>query len=152
MNDGPLSLSHETLAGCADQRDGLGEENTHRVAEGDRLLVGPALHGHLPEGGGRQVDRGVQGQRRELLALRLLNRLRLLLGELAEAAQEILGISSERKAEAASFHEASVTVRPQALSCLCSPLRMPRITWRHVRCDQASGTRHTSMPAHSETA
>ena len=47
-----------------------------------------------------QLDGGVQGQRRELLALRLLHRLRLLLGELAQPAQEILGVAAERESEA----------------------------------------------------
>ena len=36
-------------------------------------------------------------QRRELLALRLLHALGLLLGELAQAAQELLGIAAERE-------------------------------------------------------
>ena len=58
---------------------------------------------HLRERGGRQLDRRVQRQRRELLALRLLHRLGLLLGELAQPAQEILGIAAEREA-AAAFH------------------------------------------------
>ncbi len=44
-----------------------------------------------------QLDRRVQGQRRELLALRLVHRRSLLLRELAQTAQEILGIAAERK-------------------------------------------------------
>ena len=46
-----------------------------------------------------QLDGGVQGQRRELLALRLLHRLRLLLCELAQPAQEILRVAAERESE-----------------------------------------------------
>ena len=60
-----------------------------------------------------QVDRGVQRQRRELLALRVGNGLRLLLRELAQSAQEILRIAAEREAEAAFFHTERVTVSDQ---------------------------------------
>ena len=42
-----------------------------------------------------QLDRRVQRQRRELLALGLLHRLGLLLGELAQAAEEILRVAAE---------------------------------------------------------
>jgi hypothetical protein len=97
-------LAHEALACGADERHRLGEEHAHRVAERDRLLVGAPLHLDLRERGGGQLDGGVQRQRRELLALRLLNRLRLLLGELAQAPQEIFRVAAQRKAEAASFH------------------------------------------------
>jgi hypothetical protein len=55
------------------------------------------------ESGGGQLDRGVQRQRRELLALRVRNRLRLLLGELAQSAHQFLGVAPEGKREAA-FH------------------------------------------------
>ena len=96
---------HEPLAGRAHQRDRLGEEHAHRVAEGDRLLVDRAARLHLLERGGRQLDRGVQRQRRELLALRLLDRLGLLLGELAQATEQILRIAAEGEAaETAAFH------------------------------------------------
>ena len=53
---------------------------------------------------GGQLDRGVQRQRRELLALRLLHRLGLLLGELAQPAEQVLGIAAERESESAAFH------------------------------------------------
>src|SRR5581483_11142898 len=98
------ALAHETLAGGADERDRLGEEHAHRIAQGERLLVGAALDGDLRERGGRQLDGGVQRQRGELLALRLLHRLGLLLGELAKAAQQILGVAAEGKSESAAFH------------------------------------------------
>src|SRR5262249_33273223 len=117
-----------------------------------RLRVRAALHRHLAEGRRGQVDRRVQRQRRELLALRLLHRLGLLLRELAQAAQEILGIAAEWETKAAAFPAPRVTVRSHAPSCLCSPWRMPLITWRQVRCDQAIGTRQTSIPAQSESA
>ena len=56
----------------------------------------------------RQLDRGVQGQRRELLALRLLHRFGLLLGELAQPAEQILGIAAEREASETTFHAATL--------------------------------------------
>ena len=60
---------------------------------------------HLLQRGGGQLDGGVQRQRRELLALRLLHRLGLLRRELLDPAQELLGIAAEREAEAAAtFH------------------------------------------------
>src|SRR5262245_55986382 len=101
MNDGALLFSHEALAGRAHERDRFGKEDAHRVAEGDRLLVRATLHRHLAERRRRQVDRSVQRQGRELLALSLLDRLGLLLRELAKAPQQILWIPTERKAEAA---------------------------------------------------
>ena len=52
-----------------------------------------------------ELDRGVQRQGRELLALGLLHRLGLLLGELAQSAEEILGIAAEREAERTTFHD-----------------------------------------------
>ena len=79
-------LAHEALACSAHERDRLGEEHAHRIAHGECLLVGGAACLHLRQRCCRQLDRGVQGQRRELLALRLLHRLGLLLGELAQAA------------------------------------------------------------------
>ena len=51
----------------------------------------------LRQRGGRQLDGGVERQRRELLALRLLHRLSLLFGELAQAAEKILGIPAEKR-------------------------------------------------------
>ena len=54
----------------------------------------------LRERRGAELDRRVERQGRELLALGLLHRLGLLLGELAQPAQEILGIAAEREAEA----------------------------------------------------
>ena len=92
-----VTFAHEALARRADERDRLGEEHAHRVAQGDRLLVGVPATCDLRERRRGQLDRGVQGQRRELLALRLLHRLGLLLGELAQAAQEILGVAAERE-------------------------------------------------------
>src|SRR5262245_35700870 len=62
-------LAHEALAGCAHERDGLGKEDAHRVAEGDRLLVGATGDRHLRQRRRGQLDGGVQRQRRELLAL-----------------------------------------------------------------------------------
>ena len=57
-------------------------------------------------------------QRRELLALRLLDALGLLLGELAQAAHELLGVAAERESEAA----ARLPWRPQAERSLVAPL------------------------------
>ena len=58
-----------------------------------------ARHLDLRERRRGQLDGGVQGQRRVLLALRLLHRLRLLLCELAQSAQEILRVAAERESE-----------------------------------------------------
>ena len=58
---------------------------------------------HLRERGGGELNRGVQRQRRELLALRLGDRLGLLLGKLAQPAHQVVGIAPDREAEAA-FH------------------------------------------------
>ena len=107
---GLARLAHEPLARRADERDRLGEQDAHRVAEGDRLLVRPALRLDLAQRGGGQLDRGVQRQRRELLALCLRDRLRLLLGELAQAAHQILGVTAKGKVEAA-FHRPSSLAR-----------------------------------------
>ena len=68
---------------------------------------------YLRERGGGELDRGVQRQRRELLALGLLHRLGLLLGELAQTAEQILGIAAERDAEAATFHAVTLAERQQ---------------------------------------
>ncbi len=98
-------LAHEALTGCRDERDRLGEEHAHRVAERERLRVRRAVDLHLAERRRGELDRGRQRQRRELLALRLLHRVGLLLGELAERAEEILGIATaEREEAAAAFH------------------------------------------------
>src|SRR3989442_14552853 len=113
-----LRLAHEALTRPADERDRLGEEHAHRVAESDRLPVGGPFDLQLRERRRGQLDRGVQGQRRELLALRLLHRLGLLLGELAQSAQEIFRVAAEGESEtAASFHveQASNAPPPAAL-------------------------------------
>ena len=64
-----ISLAHEALPGGRDERDRLGEEHAHRVAERGRLRVGRAFDLNAAERGGREIHRGVQGRRRELLAL-----------------------------------------------------------------------------------
>src|SRR5439155_26194106 len=91
--------------------------------EGDCLFVRRPLNVHAFQRGGRELDRRVQRQRRELLALRFLNRLGLLLGKLPQAAQEILWVSAER--EAAAFHGASVTIRLSRVPPCIRP-RLPR--------------------------
>ena len=62
---------------------------------------GPPRHLHALERGGGQVDGRVQRQRRELLALGLGDRLRLLLGELAQRAHQVVRVAPEREAETA---------------------------------------------------
>src|ERR1044072_8936254 len=111
LGGGPAPEAHrptpppQTLPRRGDQRDGSRKEDAHGISERTRLLVRPAGRAHLLQRGRGQLDCGVKGQSRELLALSLLHRLRLLLGELAQAAHQILGISAERKAKpAASFH------------------------------------------------
>ena len=111
MLDGALALAHEALASSAHERNRLGEKHAHRIAERDRLRVRRALDRHPLQRGGGEIHRSVERQRRKLLALRFLHRLGLLLGELAETTQEILGISPERKTEAATFHALRVTNR-----------------------------------------
>ena len=65
----------------------------------------PPVGLHLSERRSRQLDGRVQRQRRELLALRLLHRLRLLLGELPQPAHQVLGVAAEGESEsAAAFH------------------------------------------------
>src|SRR5439155_23158781 len=93
-----LPFAHEALAGRADERHRLGEQHAHRIAQRDRLLVRRPRGLELTECSGGELDRSVQRQGRELLALRLLHRLRLLLRKLAEAAQEIFGIAAEGEA------------------------------------------------------
>src|SRR3954454_13942547 len=101
-----LRLAQEALTRCAHERNRLREEDAHRVPQGNRLLVDAAGRLDLRERRGRQLDCGVQRQRRELLALRFLHGLGLLLRELAEPAHQILGVTPERESEAttAAFH------------------------------------------------
>src|SRR5262245_6576566 len=99
------ALAHEALAGCGDERDGLGEENAHGVTQREGLLVDAAGRLNLLERRRRQLDRGVQRERRKLLALRLLHRLGLLLGELAQTLEEILGIPAEERKAALAHAE-----------------------------------------------
>src|ERR1700751_4965361 len=94
-----LRLAHEALAGGADERHRLGEEHAHRVPQGDRLLVDPALRLDLLERRRGQLDRGVERERCELLALCLLDALGLLLRELAQPAHEIVGVAAEWESE-----------------------------------------------------
>src|SRR5437899_439601 len=102
-------LAHEPLARGAHERHRLGEEQPHGVAERDRLLVDAALRLHLGKRGGGQLDGGVERERRELLALRLLHGLGLLLGELAQTAHQVLRVAPERESEAATtFHALSL--------------------------------------------
>src|SRR5262245_5668462 len=103
-------FAHEPLARGADERHCLGEQDTHRVTERERLLVRAALRLDPRQRRGGQLVRRVQRQRGELLALGLGYRLRLLLRELAQAAHQVLGITPERKAEAALFHALTVAV------------------------------------------
>ena len=70
---------------------------------------GPPSSLHLAESGGGELNRRVERQRRELLALRLGDRLGLLLGELAQPAHQIVGIAAHREAEAA-FHAPTVAI------------------------------------------
>src|SRR4051794_1293811 len=79
-------LAHEPLTSSAHERHRLGEKDAHRVTERDCLLVDAALRLHLLQGRRGQFDRGIERERRELLPLRLLHRLGLLLGELAQSA------------------------------------------------------------------
>ena len=87
--------------------------NSTRIAS--RIAIdcssAPPVDLNLRERSRGQLDRGVQGQRRELLALRLLHRLGLLLGELAQSAQQILGIAAEREASESTFHAAKLAQR-----------------------------------------
>src|SRR3954464_11455517 len=113
-----MLLAHEALARGAHQRDGLGEEDAHRVPEGDRLLVDAALRIDLRQCRGSQLDRGVQRQGRELLPLCALYVLRLLLRELAQTAHQVLGVTPERESKAAAsatFHESRL-----AVPCTCA--------------------------------
>src|SRR4029450_6928545 len=98
------------LASWCAKRDRLGEEPAHRVPELERLLVARSGGRDLRERRVRQFHRGVEGQRRVLLALGLLHPLGLLLGELAQAPQDLLGVAAERK-EASAFHGLRVEER-----------------------------------------
>src|SRR5207249_6098474 len=119
---------HESLARSAHKRHRLREEDAHRVAERDRLLVDATLRLHLLQRGSGQLDRRVEGERRELLPLRLLNVLSLLLGELAQTTHEILGIAAEGESESTTFHPARVAAPRSSTSaepCGCAPRRRP---------------------------
>jgi ferritin len=107
-----LGLAHEALSGSRDQRDGLGEEDAHRVAKGCCLLLGRPLDFQPLERGACQLDSRVQGERGELLALRLVHSLGLLLGELTQATHQLLGITAKGKAES-TFHAITVPTVPQ---------------------------------------
>ncbi len=71
--------------------------------QSDRLLVGAALDRHPLQSRAGQLDRGVQRQRRELLALGLGDRLRLACRELLQVLHQLVGIAAERESETA-FH------------------------------------------------
>lgn len=96
------------MAGSADERHRLGEQHAHRVAQRNRLLVHGARGLHLRQRCGGELDRGVERQRCELLALRLLHALGLLLGELAQAAHQVFRIAPEGKA---AFHGIHFSLR-----------------------------------------
>ena len=98
-----LALPHEPLAGRAHERNCLGEQNPHCVPQSDRLLVGAALDLHPLQGRAGQLDRGVEGQRRELLALGLGVRLGLARRELLQVPHQLVGIAAEGESETA-FH------------------------------------------------
>src|SRR5918994_6049433 len=104
-----LALAHEPLARGADERHRLGEEDAHCVAQRNRLLVRASLRLHLAERGGGELNGRVEGQRGELLALRLGDRFGLPLGELTEPTHQIVGIAAHREAEAA-FHAPTVAI------------------------------------------
>src|SRR5262245_38967227 len=106
---GRLALAHEALAGRADQRNRFREEHAHGVAKGDRLLVGAAARLNLLQRCRGELDCRVERQRGELLALGLLHRLGLLLGELAQAAHQVLRVPAEW--EAAAFHRPRLAKR-----------------------------------------
>ncbi len=70
----------------------------------------------------RELDGGVEGERRELLPLGLLNRLRLPGGELLQVAHELLGVAPERKSESA-FHRPPLADPAILTVAACPPLR-----------------------------
>ncbi len=80
-----------------------GEEDPHRIPQSDRLLVGTAFDLHALQSRAGQLDRGVEGQRRELLALGLGNRLGLARCELLQVPHQLIGIAAERESKTA-FH------------------------------------------------
>src|SRR6185312_6379239 len=140
---GILALAHEALTRGADERHGLREEHPHRVSERDRLLVCTAGRLKLGEGRSGQLHGGVQGERRELLALRLLQRLRLLLGELAQASEEVLRVAAWRSGQASSFPRSRLTASGRAWTLRTSsgsraPMRPPSAP---MRCSRRCPTR-----------
>jgi hypothetical protein len=102
-----LSFPHEPLSRSTDQSHCLWKQDAHGVAKADRLLVRPTVDADLLQRRGGQLDGGVQGQRRELLALGLLDAFGLLLGELAQAAHQVFGVAAEGE----SFHAARLAKR-----------------------------------------
>src|SRR5207302_9329506 len=104
-----LGFAHEALPGCADERDRLWKEDAHRVSQSDGLLVGPAFDLYLAECGARQLDGGVQRQRRKLLALSLGDRLGLARRELLQALHQVFGIAAERESKSSAFHRRNDT-------------------------------------------
>jgi hypothetical protein len=97
----PLAFAHEALTSGADERHRLREEHPHGVTKSNRLLVRRTGRLHLSQCSPGQLDRCIERQGCELLPLSLLHRFRLLLRELAQAAEEILWITAEGKS---TFH------------------------------------------------
>src|SRR5262245_7549724 len=152
------TLAHEALAGRAHERNGLREQDAHRVPQGDRLLVDAALRLDLLERRSGELDRGVEREGGELLALRLGDALGLLLRELAETAHQVLRIAPEGESESStSFHAPSLAVavlredsvrRPSpSLSVTravpCSPAR-PRLRAPRPPAEQPASRRRTA--------
>ena len=107
---GVVRVAHQALAGCADERNRLGEEHAHRVAQRECLLVDRALRLHLAERGRGELDRGVERLLREVLRLHFLGLLALLLHHLLERAHELLGVAPERESKAAAaFHRSQAS-------------------------------------------
>src|SRR5438067_185395 len=58
-----LRLAHEALTRCTDERNGLREEDAHRVPQGDRLLEPPRRRADPVEVVGRRETRlGLEGR------------------------------------------------------------------------------------------
>src|SRR5204862_4188387 len=98
------------------------------------------LHLDLGERRGCELDCGVERERRELLALRLLHALGLLLGELTQAAHEVVGVAAERETKAAAaFHTSRL-----AVPCTCArpPPRAPRPPAAPAASPTRKETRH----------
>ena len=76
------------------ERHCLREEHPHGVAERNCLLIRRSRRLQLRERCAGQLDRGIQGQRGELLALGLMHGRSLLLRELPQAAQEIVRVAA----------------------------------------------------------